>query len=380
MASRGPPGIARGICPPRAPVRAGPRRSPCTRDDAAWAPIFSRTGQVPKTRPKAAARNSANSRLSRPPTPSGQNPPPSWIFGRPFGQHGHGLGGCAMRAGPLRMPITTPDSAVALEGSTRSPPQLACAHLLNAGAALAHAQALYSSALASEERRRMPYGMRPSPSASQGSRSAAAECVASPAAPVPVRRALVKFSVASQAAASVPHSGAAAIALGSCVTAGAATAHGERARAMLHASPSACAYPRGVDASGGSADRLETTGPRSARTLARRQPPRPRARARSQRVCPIDVQGFHAHDGGRADERETLGGARHISASDRKWACVWVATPACVTIILAQGRAGPETTSPRRLCMPARDDDVRSAQRRRKMRSTGSGSALAGNF
>ena len=34
------------------------------------------------------------------------------IFGRPFGQHGRGLGRCAMRAGPLRMPIATPDSAV----------------------------------------------------------------------------------------------------------------------------------------------------------------------------------------------------------------------------------------------------------------------------
>ena len=225
-----------------------------------------------------------------------------------------------------------------------------------------------------------------------------------PSSPGPCSSGSGKFSVASQATASVPHSGAAAIALGSCVgprsqhavhcggqvTASAATAHGERARAMLHASLSACAYPRGVDASGGSADHLETTGPRSARTLTRRQPPRPRARARSQRVCPIgasshrvrfpDMQGFHAHDGGRADERETLGGACHISASDRKWACVWVATPACVTIILAQGRAGPETTSSRRLCMPARDDDVRSAQRRRKMRSTGSGSALAGTF
>lgn len=54
------------------------------------------------------------------------------IFGRPFGQHGHGLGRCAMRAGPLRMPIATPDSAVALEGSTRSPPQLACARACNA--------------------------------------------------------------------------------------------------------------------------------------------------------------------------------------------------------------------------------------------------------
>ena len=177
---------------------------------------------------------------------------------------------------------------------------------------------------------------------------------------------------------------------GGQVTVSAATTCSERARDV--ARPPAPALTPAVLTH--RAGQLIVLGPRDHIPLARWHDGSPRGPVPErvpQRVCPIgasshrvrspDVQGFHAHDrrGESWRTRDAWRRVPYISERSQMGVCVG-STPCLRHDRPDQGRAGPETTSPRRLCMPARDDDVRPAQRRRKMRSTGSGSALAGNF